>query len=196
MRRRSYQYGRPVHSQQEIRDFRIKLNNVFKAVRKQGFVARQNFSCCGGCASYELGQYLKEHPDNRGAIYYHRQDAERINDTLQVYIGFVVAQPDGVSDEQQDAEAVALGQLIVDSARAAGLFVEWDGTSGHRPCLSYEGKKQEIRITIELESGMVVHVEERTLDEQELATRLAELRAQHPESTYTITVETILTFEA
>ncbi len=43
-------------NQDEVYSIRDAVGKAFTALRKQGYVARVNFSCCTGCASYELSE--------------------------------------------------------------------------------------------------------------------------------------------
>jgi len=55
------------------------IRAAFTALRKQGYVTRMNFMCCGGCACAAIGDLVTERggdPDTAKAVYYHRQDAE------------------------------------------------------------------------------------------------------------------------
>lgn len=120
-----------------IEDFKGRLGEAFKAIRKRGILARQNFSCCGGCACAELGESLKASPAKRGAVYYHRQDAQAIEirgwgadrgKADGVFLGF------GARPEQDDRDEAgeAIGKEIVECLEAAGLKVEWDGKIASR----------------------------------------------------------------
>ena len=104
-----------------------KLNKMFKALRKQNLIARQRFSCCGGCASSEIGQDLKK-PENqakRGGVYYHRQDADRLVDGY-VYLGYG-ARVDDPSEKDRE-----VGMIILACAAEAGLAVIWNGSPRQR----------------------------------------------------------------
>ena len=63
----------------ETRTHKDKVTAAFRALRKLGYVARQNFTCCSTCGSYELGEMVTDRggdPDTAKVIWYHRQDAE------------------------------------------------------------------------------------------------------------------------
>lgn len=66
-----------------------RVNAAFKALRKLGYLARQNFACCSSCGSYELGAMITDRggdPDTAKVVWYHHQDAEafdRPSGTLQ-----------------------------------------------------------------------------------------------------------------
>lgn len=96
------------------------LNRAFGTLRRHGFVARQAFSCCNGCGSYELGTYVRALPDGRrakvrGTVFYSRQ--ARLEDG--VYLQFQGA---GLTPAAEAGLAAAF------AAQAEGLHVEWDGS--------------------------------------------------------------------
>lgn len=51
-------------------------------------LARENFACCGTCATAEIGDERDDSRQWRGYVYYHAQDAERIPHERQTYIGY------------------------------------------------------------------------------------------------------------
>ena len=53
------------------KEFKGKINNMFKLLRRKGYIARQNFNCCSSCGWAEIGEVEK-------AVFYHRQDAENL----------------------------------------------------------------------------------------------------------------------
>lgn len=98
-----------------------KLNELFKALRKAGYIARQNFSCCGSCASYELGEILKKKGrTDEKAVYYHRQDAEYFRNYGKVMLGWG-----------------GNGQEIADLARGLGIRTDWNGEDSRRIELNF-----------------------------------------------------------
>ena len=57
-------------SEQQI-EFKASITDAFKALRKEGYWARQNWQCCQSCGWAAIpGQ-----KDDK-AVFYHRQDAE------------------------------------------------------------------------------------------------------------------------
>lgn len=117
-----------------------KLNHLFAALRRNKLAARQSFSCCGTCGSYEMSEMLKERTDLIGYAFYHQQDAARLHEEAGVYIGYDVRETpkfnrDGAADEV-DAKAREIGRLIVTEAHKVGLFTKWDGKSSTRVYVS------------------------------------------------------------
>lgn len=92
---------------------RQKIGVAFRALRKSGYIARQNFMCCMGCGFAAMPEGTKK------AVFYHRQDADRLSSSGRCYIAWG-----------------GDGQEIRKAFEAAGLKVEWDGTEAARFCVS------------------------------------------------------------
>ena len=54
-----------------------QITAAFKALRKHGYTARQNFSCCSSCAWHELGEQGK----SEKVVFYNRQAGEVLRGT-------------------------------------------------------------------------------------------------------------------
>lgn len=103
------------------------LTTAFKALRKAGFIARQNFLCCGGCACagiHDLAQKASPAKKARlkGGVYYHKQDAEAMHDGRDLYIGY--GQLEGMPASLTTEE---VGRAVVAAFKAVGLEASWDG---------------------------------------------------------------------
>lgn len=73
------------HYRRDVNPDTTPIRDAFAELRKHGYVARMNFSCCGGCASYEIGQSKKYQGK---CVYYHRQAAERLRETGKCMLGW------------------------------------------------------------------------------------------------------------
>jgi len=114
---------------------KVKLNVAFALMRKAGLVARQNFSCCGSCAGYELTTDIVAMPDKKrakvkGVCFYHQQDADRLRAGRDLYLGY--GPVDSKEHGQIGLETVQVGALVVKCLAEAGLAYEWDGTASQR----------------------------------------------------------------
>lgn len=87
-----------------------KLNKAFRALRKAGYFARQNFWCCQTCAWADVPDEF-EHK----AVFYHRQDAADLKERGYVYLAWS-----------------GNGEEICSILRENGLSVKWDGSSNKR----------------------------------------------------------------
>lgn len=93
------------------------FNIAFRELRKLGFVAKQNFSCCQGCAWSELSSLTPE-PEN--VVFYHNQDYDAFDkQTKNLEHGIYLAWSGN-------------GQQIVDVFTSHGYEVEWNGTENER----------------------------------------------------------------
>lgn len=118
-----------------------KLNALFRALRRAGLVARQNHLCCGGCAAASVGEMARAR-GLRGAVYYHRQDAEGLRPTdvwgirrkggEGVHLGFGAVDAD-------ESVTVEIGAEVCRLAREVGLTTEWDGTAAQRVWVALPG---------------------------------------------------------
>ena len=88
---------------------KAKLTIAFQKLRKAGYFARQNFTCCQSCGWAEV-------PENKSekAVFYHSQDNGDIEN------GFVHLAWSGE------------GQEIVDILKTEFKDIEWDGTTSKR----------------------------------------------------------------
>jgi len=115
-----------------LNTFKTRLCLAFKAMRKAGLVARQNFSCCGSCAGYEIATDIKAMPAERrakvrGCAFYTRQAAADFD--RRGFTGLYIPYgPVDVDDAQVGLDTVAVGQIVATSLREAGIAVEWDGS--------------------------------------------------------------------
>lgn len=111
-----------------------KLTIAFKEMRKQGFVARQNYLCCMTCGFDGLNTIYQERVAKgkipKGVVFYHSQD----NANLKID-GYVHLAYDGNDDVVKDDSAISqveAGEMIVEILKHAGLDVEWNGQATQR----------------------------------------------------------------
>ena len=108
---------------------KYKLNQAFKEIRKEGILARQNFSCCQGCGSYDLVEAAEQQEKNGkkkvlGYVFYHRQDNEKFLETGKVHLAF--------TSLHKDLSTKQLGLMIVAILLKNGICLNWDYTSNTR----------------------------------------------------------------
>jgi hypothetical protein len=112
-------------------EIRKRALKAFAELRKSGYVARANFSCCGTCATSELADYVngvfkrlgKKIP---GAVYWHHQDNERLLRDGRFYVGF------GSYGEEVGNSDVQIGKDLVAALKKNGLIIEWNGRAETR----------------------------------------------------------------
>lgn len=67
---------------------RVALTEAFNELDAMGIVARQNFSCCGNCASSEIGDERPEGRVSRGYVFFHAQDTDALLESNETFIGY------------------------------------------------------------------------------------------------------------
>jgi hypothetical protein len=112
-------------SPSDILPVRAAVSNAFAALRKKGFIARANFSCCIGCAVHELTEMAHVRKKDR-AVYYHRQDAESFREGFPLHIRFFYL-PTESDDTDSTAQEKAVGEQVAAALRNQHLRIEWDG---------------------------------------------------------------------
>ena len=113
------------------------LTTVFEALSDMGYIAREDFACCGGCAGYELTQLAEDAIDRgrraesiRGAVYYHRQDTERFAAGEDFCLGYGPLGSVKYGDLGLPTERV--GREVVEVLGSHGVATEWDGDGDKR----------------------------------------------------------------
>lgn len=109
---------------EDTREFKSKLNELFKRVRKEGAIARQNFMCCASCASYDLYHKAK---NGQPVLFYHRQDTPRITSDQGVFLRFGINKNFEVSPENERLLDACFGSHVARIAEELDLKVDWDG---------------------------------------------------------------------
>lgn len=124
-----------------IAENKEKLNKVFKALRKNSVVARQNFLCCQSCAGYKIATDVEKMLDAgkvvAGWVFYHRQDYNsafvgegRYPANGELYLAYTGGSTNKY--EKNGLQTVEIGRLVVKELEAAGLVYEWDGSEDSR----------------------------------------------------------------
>ena len=109
-----------------------KIENAFKKLREQGYIARggpDGFLCCQNCAGTQIANDVNAMPPEerakvRGAVFYHAQDAEAFSDGGTLYIAYGPVECEA-GEFGEDIKAV--GEALASALRAEGLDVKWDG---------------------------------------------------------------------
>lgn len=134
MRFRDGSYEHP-----NYREVKRRIREAFKYMRKHNkLICRQNFSCCGGCASYELGERIEKENKAKpgrwnGVVFFHRQSEAGLRESGEVYLYYSHAKevndPKGVIiDENRPKDTVEIGRIVREVCEYFGLEVEWDGS--------------------------------------------------------------------
>lgn len=100
----------------DARKIKSRIRGAFKKLEGEHIIARANFSCCGSCASFELGTLIDECKYD-GYAYYHAQDNDSLNECGNVFIGY--------SD-------LATGKKVFEQLKKSHLKVSWNGKEDTR----------------------------------------------------------------
>ncbi len=113
------------------------LTAAFGTLSDLGYIAREDFACCGNCAGFELTMIAEEEIDRgrpaesiRGAVYYHRKDADRLAAGSDFFIGY--GPLDSVKYGDLGLPTEQIGQEVVDVLGQHGVRTEWDGDGDKR----------------------------------------------------------------
>lgn len=100
---------------------------AFANLRKAGFIARNKFSCCGGCASCEIATHVeKKDKPISGAVFTTRQDWKgKYSKTVYIKYGAVTL----TSGRQFGFDSKTVGRAVVEACNDAGLTVVWSGST-------------------------------------------------------------------
>ncbi len=125
------------------------LTRAFAELAAIGIVAREDFTCCGTCASAEIGDERDDSRQWRGYPYYHTQDAERIPEDHQTYVGYgafldaflTEEQWKALTDAQRDETYTRLVTRLMEDEvfpvlEKHGVGVDWNRSLGTRIRLS------------------------------------------------------------
>lgn len=118
-----------------------RLDAAFAALEDDGVIARQNFSCCGNCASAEIWAEIDDARDAgrpaRGYAYYHMQDTESAVEGHGLYLGY------GACAEGETA-ALDVASEIIAQLEAHGLRSDWDGSITKRIAVPLDWKRRQM----------------------------------------------------
>lgn len=118
-----------------------ELNKFFRELRKMGYVARQNFSCCTGCAGAEIADEIGERVSSggvkketiRGTVFYTRQDNDTLNDIGSVYLAYGPVESEKVG--HVGIEAIEVGVEVTDLLAKLNIPYDWSGLPDSKICV-------------------------------------------------------------
>lgn len=109
-----------------------RLDAAFAELEGAGIVARQHFSCCATCGVEEIHDEIhdasRQGRPPRGFTFFHIQDTEHAVAGESLYLSYGSANRD-------KAEALAIGQEVVETLSRHGLEPRWNGRFAHRIAL-------------------------------------------------------------
>lgn len=116
-----------------------KLTAAFRALRKEGIVAKQSFMCCGSCAGAQIANDIEAAIDAgkarpAGCVFYTKQGGffdghpeARFTKVTKLYLQFGDVQT--TKHGTVGIGTVEVGKRICKALEAVGLAYEWDGTA-------------------------------------------------------------------
>lgn len=113
---------------------RNKLLEVFKELRKEGFLARANFMCCRTCAGYDLACRAEKLYDQgkeiKGAVFWTRQDEQDFRRSNKMYIAYG---PLGTKKHGTiGLPAETVGKILCEKLTKYNIPYNWDGNPNVR----------------------------------------------------------------
>ncbi|MET8283301.1 hypothetical protein [Micromonospora sp. NPDC005174] len=126
---------------------RSNLTRAFAELNEAGVLARENFSCCGTCASAEIHDERDDSRHWQGYLWFHQQDTESLlaSENGEVYLGYGAYPPVDFDEaaysalpevEQQARYQADLERLLDEVAfpvlRRHGMRVEWNRKQSQR----------------------------------------------------------------
>ncbi|MFE5604652.1 DUF6891 domain-containing protein [Streptomyces coelicoflavus] len=97
-----------------------RLTRVFEVLDAAGVTARENFACCRGCGTAEIGA---EREGARGFVFFHRQSTEAAAEGHGLMLHY------GGFDGSEET-TTAVGHEVVAAFAGSGLSTEWNGDPG------------------------------------------------------------------
>ncbi len=125
-----------------------RLQAAVSTLEDSGVVVRQNFTCCGTCASHEIWEEIVEQVERGRAIngyaYFHMQDTDRAVEGGGLCFGYgAVGSPDdGYRAPNEPEASVAVGHRIQEALEKQGLRTEWSGTIERRVAVALDWKRR------------------------------------------------------
>lgn len=114
-------------------ELRKKVLEAFKELRKEGILARANFTCCQTCGGYDLG--VKADAINKkklgackGWVFWHRQDNDRWDEDGTLTIAYTGAD----YKKKVIATTLDIGVALFKALEKQGLKIDWCGSDDKR----------------------------------------------------------------
>lgn len=138
-----------LRQQAEIGDYRSRTRAAFDELNANGVIARADFTCCGTCASAEIGDERDDSRHWRGFVYFHSQDTDRLIEDGATYIGYGAFEPEDFDEDaynrlSDDAKrdlyfgdvVRMLDEVVFPIVRRHGIEPEWNRDLGTRVLLT------------------------------------------------------------
>jgi len=104
-------------SEEAFKTAKTVINDLFRGLRKRGFIARQSYKCCSSCACATFTPEMTQ----RGVVFYHQQDKDRFQDFFKLSIRY--------GAENAQFTETEVGEAIIDECTVLGIPFSWSGSS-------------------------------------------------------------------
>jgi hypothetical protein len=124
---------------------KTRLTAAFEDLETQGILCRQNFTCCGTCASAEIYDERSEGKTWRGYLWYHMQDVDGLLEDGSTYLGYgafleAFTKEDSWSTLEEHTRkrlymewtVGLMKEVVIPTLTRYGINVNWDGDMGRR----------------------------------------------------------------
>lgn len=123
------------YDRQKNKRSKRKIKETLSELRRQGFIVRINYLCCGNCAGFSIASTVekldkKKRSKIKGAIFWTKQDDEKFFQTgeLFIYYGDIDTTKHGLIGIKTEE----VGKLVVEKLTEKGLKVFWNGDPSTR----------------------------------------------------------------
>lgn len=111
------------------------LANAFRELRKMGFIALQNFSCCQTCGNAEIAQRAEKMEESKrqqlkGRVFFHYQDNQDRRNGHNFYLSFGTIHSDEYG--YLGFPATECGRIVSEILVKHGVPHKWDGNKQTR----------------------------------------------------------------
>ncbi|WP_435299118.1 DUF6891 domain-containing protein [Timonella sp. A28] len=116
------------------------LSRAFNDLNNAGIIARADFTCCGTCASAEIGDERDDTQNWRGYVYFHTQDTDSIFESRSTYIGYGAFVDAHYTEQEWDAlgkkqdkayeqtTLTLMREEVIPVFEKHGITVDWNGS--------------------------------------------------------------------
>lgn len=108
---------------------RARIETAFAELEKRGIIARADFECCTGCASYAIANQEKDAWTGDvpavGAVHFNEQATDAANEGGTLYLGHG-------SFADTEVENLRVAELTCQVLREQGLAVRWNGDTARK----------------------------------------------------------------
>jgi hypothetical protein len=120
-----------------VQELREAVRKAFSNLRKQGFVAKMNYLCCGSCAGSNIGadfdkkvlEGLQPNHYPKGVVFFHQQDNQYFEDKGVLYLCYGDIEG-SESKAKTELPTLEVGKKVIETLIEAGIpqtQIEWDG---------------------------------------------------------------------